>query len=205
MWHYDEPVHSPTALIGYQLMRLARQRGVTVVLNGQGADEVNAGYHAYFRAHWTDLMHAGHWGLAVREVREYGRSNAQPYGPLLRAAFSHWLRCEVRRMPGFALVREPLVEQDRREPVVADARTCERKFRGWTPTRGRCRSRACSNIRSNGGPCPSTCGSRIATPWRIRSRRGCRFSTIASCRWHFRCPASGSCAAAGTSISCAKL
>ena len=44
----------------------------------------------------------------MREVREYGRSNAQPYRPLLRAAFSHWLRCEVRRMPGFALLREPL-------------------------------------------------------------------------------------------------
>ena len=38
----------------------------------------------------------------------YGRSNAQPDGPLLRAAFSHWLRREARRMPGFALLREPL-------------------------------------------------------------------------------------------------
>jgi asparagine synthase (glutamine-hydrolysing) len=108
IWHYDEPVHSPTALIGYQLMRLAKQRGVTVVLNGQGADEVNAGYHAYFRAHWSDLMHAGRWGLAIREVREYGRSNAQPYGRLLRSTINHWLRREVRRAPGFALMRDPL-------------------------------------------------------------------------------------------------
>jgi asparagine synthase (glutamine-hydrolysing) len=108
MWHYDEPVHSPTALIGYQLMRLARQRGVTVVLNGQGADEVNAGYHGYFRAYWSDLMHEGRWGVAFREIREYGRSNAKPYGPLLRESFNHWLRREVRRVPGFALVRDPL-------------------------------------------------------------------------------------------------
>jgi asparagine synthase (glutamine-hydrolysing) len=111
MWHYDEPVHSPTALIGFQLMKLAKSRGVTVVLNGQGADEVNAGYHAYFRAHWTDLLHEGRWSTAFGEVKEYSRSQQQPYWPALRSSLNHWLRTELARMPGFDSVREPLASK----------------------------------------------------------------------------------------------
>ena len=71
IWHYDEPVHSPTALIGFELMRLAKSKGVTVVLNGQGADEVNAGYHNYFRSYWSDLMHGGRFVKAASEVAAY--------------------------------------------------------------------------------------------------------------------------------------
>jgi asparagine synthase (glutamine-hydrolysing) len=108
LWHYDEPVHSPTALIGYQLMRLAKSRGVTVVLNGQGADEVNAGYHAYFRAHWADLLHAGRWPFAFDEIREYGRAHDQSHWRLLRDALDHWAKREMRRIPGFELLRHPL-------------------------------------------------------------------------------------------------
>ena len=111
MWHYDEPVHSPTALIGFQLMKLAKRRGVTVVLNGQGADEVNAGYHAYYRAHWTDMMHRGRWRAAVGQIRAYAGTNDQQFWPTLRATVSHWIRRELREVPGFAAVREPFASR----------------------------------------------------------------------------------------------
>lgn len=108
IWHYDEPVHSPTALIGFQLMRLAKSRGVTVVLNGQGADEVNAGYHGYFKSHWTDLLREGHWISAFSQVHRYSSGNGQAYGSLLRRTLGHWVRCELRRIPGFRQLRDPI-------------------------------------------------------------------------------------------------
>ncbi|MSQ84831.1 MAG: hypothetical protein EXR77_18490 [Myxococcales bacterium] len=41
---HDEPVHSLTPLAGFLVMGLARSAGVKVLLNGQGADELVAGY-----------------------------------------------------------------------------------------------------------------------------------------------------------------
>jgi asparagine synthase (glutamine-hydrolysing) len=115
LWHYDEPVHSPTALIGFQLMRLAKSRGVTVVLNGQGADEVNAGYHSYFRWYWADLMHAGRWGRASAEVSQYCAAQNQSYWPQIMDAAGHWMRTELRRLPAYRSLRGPERIQNRSE------------------------------------------------------------------------------------------
>ncbi len=41
---HDQPVHSLAALSGFSLMRLASRSGVRVLLNGQGSDELLAGY-----------------------------------------------------------------------------------------------------------------------------------------------------------------
>lgn len=43
----DEPTTSPSFYSQYEVMRLAKKRGVTVLLDGQGGDENFAGYH-YF-------------------------------------------------------------------------------------------------------------------------------------------------------------
>ena len=116
LWHYDEPVHSPTALIGFELMRVAKRRGVTVVLNGQGADEVNAGYHAYFRAHWADLMDSGRWAHVFREMRAYSRAQGQDYRQVLRSTLGHWARRELRRLPGFTSLRRLVSHQASEQP-----------------------------------------------------------------------------------------
>ena len=101
LWHYDEPVHSATALIGFELMRLARSRGVTVVLNGQGADEVNAGYYPYFRQYWADLVHRGEWARAWREVDSYARGHQVDRRPLLQHAVGHAVRTRLEGLPGY--------------------------------------------------------------------------------------------------------
>ena len=69
--YQDEPVHSMTALIGYELMRLAALNGVKVVLNGQGADETAAGYSSYFRDYWRTLVMDGRFGKAWKEVSNH--------------------------------------------------------------------------------------------------------------------------------------
>jgi asparagine synthase (glutamine-hydrolysing) len=51
VWHQEEPVGGSSIFAQWCVMRLARERGVTVLLDGQGADELLAGYQRYFWAY----------------------------------------------------------------------------------------------------------------------------------------------------------
>lgn len=51
----DEPFSSASVLAQYKVFELAKAEGVTVLLDGQGADEVLGGYHKYYKWLWQDL------------------------------------------------------------------------------------------------------------------------------------------------------
>ena len=55
-WHQEEPFTSSSVYAQWSVMRLAKQNGVTVPLDGQGADEMLAGYHSYFNEMTDDLL-----------------------------------------------------------------------------------------------------------------------------------------------------
>ena len=83
LWFHDEPVHSMTALVGFSLMELAIQHGVKVVLNGQGADEILAGYHSYRSNYWYTLISKGKIKKALSEIRKYSKFHNIPFKELL--------------------------------------------------------------------------------------------------------------------------
>ena len=88
LWFQDEPVHTMTAVVGYQLMRLAASHGIRVVLNGQGADETIGGYSSYFQDYWVSLIRQGRMGDAWRAINGYseahGGSAPQRFGASCR-------------------------------------------------------------------------------------------------------------------------
>ena len=55
MWHQEEPTGSASVLAQYKVYQAAKQNGVTVLLDGQGADEILAGYHKYYKWYWQQL------------------------------------------------------------------------------------------------------------------------------------------------------
>src|SRR5919197_4136078 len=65
-----EPFGSTSICAGWYVMREARRAGVTVMLDGQGGDEVLAGYRAHLGFRLADLLAAGR----LRELREELRS-----------------------------------------------------------------------------------------------------------------------------------
>ena len=65
-WHQEEPFTSTSIYAQWSVMRLAKQHGVTVLLDGQGADEMLAGYHVYFDELSTDLLKSLRWGAYLK-------------------------------------------------------------------------------------------------------------------------------------------
>ena len=101
LWHQDEPVHSFTSVVIYELMKLARQHGVKVILNGQGADEVLAGYGNYFFTYWTELVRAGHPWFAHREMMAFAHHHHVAASKVHLTVLRGVLAYVKSRMPGY--------------------------------------------------------------------------------------------------------
>lgn len=56
LYMQEEPVGSASVYAQYKVYELAKQHGVTVLLDGQGADEVMAGYTKYFNWYLQELI-----------------------------------------------------------------------------------------------------------------------------------------------------
>ncbi len=136
VWHQDEPTAAPGIYSQWHVMRLAHGK-VKVLLDGQGGDEVFAGYTGYYADYAASLLHdvvRGRVGRLRQVVNEYGEIRAQLGGrsPLLAAARTrapNWLRAvyrTARRLEGgSAGVIDPAfagrVAQTMRPPSRPDA------------------------------------------------------------------------------------
>ncbi|MET0628419.1 MAG: asparagine synthase (glutamine-hydrolyzing) [Acidimicrobiia bacterium] len=103
VWHQDEPIVSTGPYAQWCVMRLA-QPEVTVLLNGQGGDELLAGYVPYQYVYLRELLRARKvkafateawesrdvlWPLVKRRLSDRRRS--LPIAPLLRPEFTNGL------------------------------------------------------------------------------------------------------------------
>lgn len=70
-WHQEEPFLSASIYLQWCVARLAREHSTTVLLDGQGADEVLAGYQYYFRTHQLDLADQLKVGALLRTTRQF--------------------------------------------------------------------------------------------------------------------------------------
>jgi asparagine synthase (glutamine-hydrolysing) len=113
LWHQDEPFLSTSIVAQWYVMRLARQRGVTVLLDGQGADELLCGYSGYFGPFFADLLKSAKLTELARELQLYDLNYRARWGSgvsmLARAmrAEHAWLRPQIRSRldPGRVLPR----------------------------------------------------------------------------------------------------
>ncbi len=94
-WHQEAPIASTSLYGQYKVMEAARAKGVIVLLDGQGADEILGGYHKFYAAAVVHAVRAGDpraVGLAAGFARHVGsvavvRRHAGPYiRQLLRRA-----------------------------------------------------------------------------------------------------------------------
>jgi asparagine synthase (glutamine-hydrolysing) len=102
LWYHDEPVHSFTALVGYEIYAAAASEGVKVILSGQGADEILAGYPRYFPSYWRSILRSGKVGLAWTEIDAYRKAYGGNTAALFRTAVIQTAKeCLSRHLPAY--------------------------------------------------------------------------------------------------------
>ena len=74
VYHQEEPFQSLSIYAQYKVFELAKQHNVTVLLDGQGADETMAGYHKYYHWYWQELLACGDF-KTFRKERADARKN----------------------------------------------------------------------------------------------------------------------------------
>lgn len=90
IWHMDEPFRSTNQYAEWNVMKRVAQSGVTVTLDGQGGDELLAGYPGYYGVWLTTLVRQGHWRRAVYEawaIRRLGGRVRRTRDLLLRTTY----------------------------------------------------------------------------------------------------------------------
>jgi asparagine synthase (glutamine-hydrolysing) len=94
LWHQEQPFGDASMVAHFRLMRLARQAGVPVLLSGQGADEVFAGYPGYLWIYLGSRLRMGQLSEFVSYWRHLARYQEVP----LRNVLLNVLPVPVARM-----------------------------------------------------------------------------------------------------------
>ena len=115
-----EPFGSTSIYAQYRVFQLARESGVTVTLDGQGADEMLAGYNGYPGQRLRSLIEKGRLAEAASFLNEWskwpGRSRIGGAKRLAAEMTQGWLYALLRRVNGSDalpswLNTEPLMER----------------------------------------------------------------------------------------------
>ncbi|MDQ3918659.1 MAG: asparagine synthase (glutamine-hydrolyzing) [Acidobacteriota bacterium] len=102
--HQEEPFGSASIYAQWCVMRLAKENGVTVLLDGQGADEMLAGYLPYFNVVANDLF-AGMRFFSLSALRkDYKALHGRPLAPLSMSLIRQNVPAGLKR-PVKALLR----------------------------------------------------------------------------------------------------
>jgi asparagine synthase (glutamine-hydrolysing) len=74
VYSQDVPIWSTSTYAQFKVMELAKQNNIKVVLDGQGADELFAGYHHHFAAKWSNLFSHGKYFEALRDIQDANKT-----------------------------------------------------------------------------------------------------------------------------------
>jgi asparagine synthase (glutamine-hydrolysing) len=78
IYSQDVPIWSTSTYAQHRVMRLASDNSIKVLLDGQGGDELFAGYFPYFRPFWSELAGAGKINLLRKELSAFNGA-ASPF------------------------------------------------------------------------------------------------------------------------------
>jgi len=68
VYHQDEPFNSTSVYAQWNVMRLASEQHITVLLDGQGGDELLGGYAWHVPIYQTELLRAMRLGTLIKEL-----------------------------------------------------------------------------------------------------------------------------------------
>lgn len=106
IWHMDEPFASTSSYASWNVCRTARDNGLTVILDGQGADEQLAGYSNFYSVLFVDLIKKVKIKMLIKELHAYKKIRASTEKfisykdivtiPLVSAFIPQFIRNKIR-------------------------------------------------------------------------------------------------------------
>lgn len=97
VYFQEEPFAGTSIFAQWEVMKLAKKHSMKVLLDGQGGDELMAGYPFFAGYYFLELIRRGKWGSLVKEVQAYrSKQTFAPWEGLLTPFF---LLCPKRWKP----------------------------------------------------------------------------------------------------------
>lgn len=124
VFHQEEPFGSASIFAQYKVMELAKKEGVTVLLDGQGADEQLGGYIPYFNVYLQQLFYhqRHHYG---QQYEHYMRYHGESY-PLKNMLVSETTRMKLGRFKRQFFGHDmPIQKNGLRQKLMQDTQSIE--------------------------------------------------------------------------------
>jgi asparagine synthase (glutamine-hydrolysing) len=114
VYHQEEPFLSSSIYAQFRVYGLAANHSVKVLLDGQGADELLAGYHKYYSWYWQELYRSDRkaFALELEAARESGISD--------RWTWKNRLAAHLPVYAGLFLKKKRTAEQRRSSDLSRD-------------------------------------------------------------------------------------
>ncbi|MDQ3846697.1 MAG: asparagine synthase (glutamine-hydrolyzing), partial [Bacteroidota bacterium] len=113
-YHQEEPYSSASNIAQYIVYQKAKQEGVTVLLDGQGADEVLAGYHKYYKWRWQELYRQKRLKKSgeLAAARQLGVQETFDLRNKAAALFPHFVAALLQTVKSKKAAQQPFLHPD---------------------------------------------------------------------------------------------
>jgi len=97
IWHHDEPLLSASIFGSWELYKFIKESGVTVALDGQGADELLGGYYAYPQIHYLlDLLADFRFRYYFQQTLKIARMSDRSRCNIIGYTFLSWFKEKIK-------------------------------------------------------------------------------------------------------------
>lgn len=115
VYHQEEPFQSASIYAQYKVYELAKAKGVTVILDGQGADEIMAGYTKYYHWLWQEQIASRKWKEAKNEIQL-----AKQYGQPINWGWRNYIAAFMPQLAANQLQKNSYKKQSKHPDLTAD-------------------------------------------------------------------------------------